>query len=124
VAGTNRADRLALAGYSVAAAGVLVFSLLDAISNLRLGSSLLDVAATGSMAAVLVGFTLASVGSARWARRDHTHAPLKLSALIAVVVFVATWAIGVNIHGPSAILMFVVLFAAINVVIQLIAAGY
>jgi len=120
----SKESRLASAGYALVAAGVLVFSLLDKISRWRVGADLVSDAARGSLGAMLVGFVLACVGSAMWARRAQTRKPLKLAALVAVAAFGLTWMIGVNIHGSSVILMFVVLFSMINVVVQLIAVRY
>jgi uncharacterized membrane protein len=118
----ERVRRTTLIGYAVACLGVLVFTQLERIE--RMGSGVSGAASLGSLGATLVGFLTAIVGSAIWARRATNRQPLKIAASIAVATLLITFAVGINIHGPSAILMFVVMFSVVNVVSVLIASGW
>jgi hypothetical protein len=120
----SKAKWTALAGYAFAAAGIIFYTQLDRIVDLKMGGGVLNAAAVGSMAATLGGFVTATVGSAIWARRTLTRQPLKIAISIGAGSVLLSLIIGVNIHGPSAILMFLVLFSVINVLSQLIAAGW
>ena len=116
----NKAERAALIGYALAAVGLILFSLLGKIQNLSVSDNVLNAAAVGSFAATLVGFVIATVASAIWAGRGSTRQPLKIAASIGVGSFLLSLAVGINIHGSSAMLMFVVLFSAVNVLSLLV----
>ncbi len=120
----SRENRLALAGYAIAAVGLLVFSLLHTIWRRRVEPDFIVGAELEGLGVTLLGLVLACVGSAMWTRRAQTRAPLKLASLAAVGAIGMTAVIGVNVHEPSAILMLVVLFSVVNVILQLIALGY
>jgi hypothetical protein len=111
----SKARWTALTGYALAAAGIILYTQLDRIVNLRMGKNVLNAAVVGSMAATLGGFVTATVGSAIWARRTLTRQPLKIAVSIGVESLFLSLIVGVNVHGPSAILMFLVLFSVINV---------
>ena len=76
------------------------------------------------MAATLGGFVTATVGSAIWARRSRTRQPLKIATYVGVVSVFLSLIVGVNVHGPSAMLMFLVMFSVINVLTLLVASGW
>ncbi len=116
----SRAKWIALMGYSFAAAGIVLFTQLGRVVDLRMGSNVLDAAVVCSMLATFGGFVTATVGSAIWARRTPTRQPLKIAALIAGASLFLILTVGVNIHGPSAILMFLVPFSAINILSLLV----
>jgi hypothetical protein len=63
----NRAKWTALTGYAFAAAGIVLYTQLDRIVDLKIGKNVLDAAAVSSMAATFGGFVTATVGSAIWA---------------------------------------------------------
>jgi hypothetical protein len=86
-----------------------------------MGDNVLNAAVVGSMAAMLGGFVTATVGSAIWARRTLTRQPLKIAVSIGVGSLFLSPIVGVNVHGPSAILIFLVLFSVINVLSLLFA---
>jgi hypothetical protein len=119
----SRENRIAVAGNGLAGAGVVVFTQLDVIENWRFGSEVLGIAVLGSLAAILVGFVIACVGSVTWSKRTRTYKPLKIAVLIAVATFLLTRVININVHGPSGILMFVVLLSVINVFALALASG-
>lgn len=120
----SKAKWTALTGYALAAAGILVYTQLDRIVDLRMGFHVLNVAALGSMAATLGGFVTATVGSAIWARRSPTRQPLKIAICVGVGSVLLSLMVGVNVHGPSAMLMFLVMFSVINVLTLLVASGW
>jgi hypothetical protein len=72
------------------------------------------------MAATCGGFLIALVASAIWAKRERTHQPLKIALLIGVVCFLLSITVGVNVHGPGAILIFLALFSVLNFMVLLI----
>ena len=108
------AKRMTIIGYALAAAGIVLYTQLDRIGNWRMGVNVLNAAALCSMAATFGGFLTAIVGSAIWARRSSKHEPLKIAFLVGVGSLFLLLLVGVNIHGPSAILMFLVPFSVVN----------
>jgi len=114
----------ALTGYAFAAAGILIYTQLGRIVDLRMGFHVLNVAALGSMAATLGGFVTATVGSAIWARQTPSRQPLKIAICIGVGSTLVSLIIGWNIHGPSVMLWFLVMFSVINVLTLLVASGW
>ena len=81
---------------------------------MRIGENVLDVAELSSMGATFGGFLTAIVGSVIWARRSSKHQPLKIAFLVGVGSFFLLLLVDVNIHGPSAILMFLMPFSVVN----------
>jgi hypothetical protein len=57
-------------------------------------------------------------------RRTPARQPLKIAASIAAVSLLITFAVGINIHAPSVILMFIVILSIVNVVSVSIASGW
>lgn len=106
----STAKQIAIIGYALAAAGIVLYSF--------------GVIVLTSVAATFGGFLTAIVGSAIWARRSPTRQPLKVAVLIGVLSFLLCLAVGVNIHGSSALLMFLVPFSVVNVLSVLVASGY
>ena len=115
---------MAIIGYGFAAAGILLYTQLDRIENWRIGLHILNAAALSSMVATFGGFLVSIVGSAIWARRSPTHQPLKIAIAIGIVSILLCLLVSVNVHGPSAMLMFLVPFSLINVLSVLAAGGW
>lgn len=111
----TRAKKIAIIGYALAAAGIVLYTQLDRIVDLRIGENVPGVVAVSSTAATFGGFLTAIVGSAIWARRSPTRQPLKITVLIGSGSSLLCLVVGVNVHGPSAMLVFLVLFSAVNV---------
>ena len=120
----SKAKWTAVTGYAFAAAGTIIFTQLDRIEDLRMGGNVLDAVVIFSMAATFGGFVTATVASAIWARRTPTRQPLKIAASIGVGSLFLILTVGVNVHGPSVILMFLVLYSVINVLTLLVASGW
>ena len=111
---------IALTGYFLAAAGIVLYTQLDRISAWNIGHNVLNFAVAVSMAATFGGFLTAIVGSATWARRTPTQQPLKIAIFTGVAGLFLTLLTDVNVHGPSAILMFLLPFSVVNVLSLLI----
>lgn len=119
----SRAKWIAIIGYALASPGIVIYTQLGRIVDLRLRENVLNVlkvVVLSSMALTLGGFLTAIVGSAIWARRSPTRQPLKIAALIGVGSFFLCLAVDVNVHGPSAILMFLLAFSVVNVLSALV----
>ena len=112
---TQPSALMAVIGYTLAATGIVLYTQLDRIVNLRMGENVLCVAVISSMAATFGGFVIAIVCSAIWARRGPTRQLLKVAVLIGIGSFVLCLVVGVNVHGPSAMLMFLVPLSVVNV---------
>lgn len=115
---------MAIIGYASAAVGIVLYTQLGRIVDLRLEDNVLDAVVISSFAATFGGFLTAIVGSAIWARRTPTRQPLKIAVLIGVGSFLLCVAVGVNIHGPTALLMFLIPFSVVNVLSVLVASGW
>ena len=115
----SKAKQIAIIGYALAGAGIVLYTQLDRLVELRSGRSL-ETAALGSIAATFGGFLTAIVGSVVWARRSQTHRPLKTAFLVGVGSFLLLMAVDGNVHSSSAILMFLVPFSLVNVLSVLI----
>src|SRR5215831_20511255 len=100
----------ALIGYALSGTGVVLFSQLDRIENLSAGHEFLNATSIASLVMTCGGFVTAIVGSVMWARRTPTTKPFKIAGLIGVASLFLSLVVRVNVHGPSAILMFIVLF--------------
>jgi hypothetical protein len=108
----TRANWIALTGFTLAAAGLTLYTQLG-----RVGLDVLNVAALGSAAAIFGGFLTALVGSVIWARRTSIRWPIRVGAAIGIGSFLLSILLRSNIHGPSGILLFVVLFSVLDVVL-------
>jgi fucose 4-O-acetylase-like acetyltransferase len=111
---------IALTGYFLAAAGIVLYTQLGRIAEWNIGHNVLDSAAAISTAATFGGFLAAIIGSATWARRTATQQPLKIAISIGVASLFLILLTDVNVHGPSAILMFLLPFSVVNVLSLLV----
>jgi hypothetical protein len=118
----SRAKRVAMVGYASAALGIVLYTQLDRI--VPLGDNVLDAVVMSSFAATFGGFLTAIVGSAIWARRTPTRQPLTIALLIGVGSLWLCLVVDVNVHGPSAMLMFLVPFSVVNVLSVLVGMRY
>jgi hypothetical protein len=118
----SNAKWAALTGYALSTAGIILSMQLGNIENLSV--EVLDSAVAVSLAATFGGFIMATVGSVIWARRIATRQPLKIAVLIGIgSLFINLLASG-NIHGPTAILMFLIPFSVVNAVSVLVATRW
>lgn len=110
----SKARWMAIVGYALAGLGIALYTQLDRIVESRSGRNVVDIAALSSVAATFVGFLVAIVGSVIWARRSSTRRPLKIAFLVGVGSFLLCLGVDVNVHGPSAILIFLAPFSVAN----------
>lgn len=111
---------MALIGYTLAAVGIALYTQLDRIEALSPSENVLGVAVTISLGGTLVGFLIAIVGSAIWARRSSTRQPLKIAALVGLFTLLLCLTVNLNIHGPAAVLVLLVPFSVVNVLSVLV----
>ena len=106
-----------LAGSSVAAAGVVLYTQLGTLVDIRVGPAVLDAAVMASFVATLGGSLAALVASVMWARKALGRHVLAV-AIVAGAAGLLVGALGnINVHGPSAILLFVLPFAVVDAVL-------
>lgn len=102
---------------------MILFTQLDRFAGVSRSFDLLDIAAVGGMAATLLGLLTAVVGSVIWARRASTSQVVTAAVLIFTATVLIVSLVAVNIHGPSAILVFVVPFSVLDAILLLLTLG-
>ena len=100
----------------MASAGIVLYTQLDRIAGLRGSPAILDTAALGSMVATAGGLLTAIIGSVVWARRAPNAQVISVAVSIGAAIFYLAALVDINIHAPSAILMFVGVFGAVDAV--------
>ena len=110
----TKSNWVALTGLVVAAAGIVLYTQLDRVGDLGVSFAVLDGVALGSIVTTLCGLLTATVGSVIWARRVSTNHILSASVLICAAVVLVVSLVNVNIHNPSAILIFVIPFGVLD----------
>jgi hypothetical protein len=112
-----------LFGTAVSVSGIVLYSQLANIVDLHVTLSVLNAAASLSLCMTLLGLLAILVGSVAWARR----APLVNLLWAGISTGVATLLLAVlshiNVHGPTAILMFVVFAGALDCILILLVAA-
>jgi hypothetical protein len=116
----TKANWISLTGLLVASAGVALFTQMDNIPETLRGSAAYDVFPLASFAATVGGPLLALAGSVVWARRASLRQPLWLAVSIGRGCILVGLSVGINVHEPSGILLFPLLFAVIDVVLLVV----
>jgi hypothetical protein len=98
--------RLILAGSGALVAGITLYFLLDQIVDLRVSLYVLDGAAALSLGMVVLGLLGILIGSLIWASKAPINWLLWPGLIVGAVALWITEYVDINIHGPSAILMF------------------
>jgi hypothetical protein len=119
----TKSNRIALIGLGIATAGVILYTQLDRIVDLRLDDVVVEGAALGSLVATIGGMLTATVGCVTWARRASSGHVVSAAVLTCSAIFFVVTFGNINIHGPSAILMFVVLFGGLDAVVLFLTLG-
>jgi len=119
----TRANWISLTGLLVASAGVVLYTQMDNILETFRGSAAHDIFPLANFAATVGGLLLALAGSVVWARRASLRQPLWLAVSIGVGCILIGLVVDINVHEPSGILLFPLLFAVIDVVL-LVAVTY
>jgi hypothetical protein len=115
----SNAEWAALTGYALSAAGIILHMPLS-----NLSAELLNSAVAATLVATFGGFIMATFGSVMWARRTATRQPLKIAVSIGIGSLFVNLLNSGNIHGPTAILMFLIPFSVVNVVSVLVATRW
>lgn len=120
---TRRAQRIALFGALAALLGIILYSQLANIDELGVVLNSLDAAPISSISMTALGLLATVVGGVAWARRvPRGHSLLSGVGLQQSHPLGA--ALGAsNVHGPTVILMFMVLARAVDCVSMLIVSS-
>jgi hypothetical protein len=103
-----------LVGISLAVLGMILFSQLGRIVNLRVSNTLLNTAAILSFSMTLLGLLGTLIGGVAWARRAPTVQVLWSAAAAGVTAILLAIFGDINVHESTFILMFVVFAAVIG----------
>jgi hypothetical protein len=114
---------LIVGGGSASLSGIILYSQLGNIVELHVSLAVLNGAASLSISLTLVGLVAALIGSVGWARRAPVDQALQVGLTTGVVTLLLAAFVNINIHGPSAIFLFVVFAGAIGSATILIVAG-
>lgn len=110
---------LILAGTLVAAFGIALYSQLGQIGELGLGLAVLNAAAMISFAMTGLGLLSTLTGSVYWARSAPLVQVLVSGTSAGLVVVLLARFVDINIHGPTAMLIFVEMAGAIGSIVVL-----
>ena len=106
-------------GLSAAVLGMILYSQLDAIVELRLRPPVLDAAALLSISLTLLGLLTAVVGGLIWAYRARIESAAVSGILVGIAALLLDRLVNINVHGPSAVFLFVILAGALGSVLIL-----
>jgi hypothetical protein len=111
-------------GVAAAVLGIVLYSQLDAIENFRVSLAVLNSAAILSISLTLLGLLTALAGGLIWAYR----APLASAAFsgisVGAVAYLLAHLVKINVHGPSAAFLFVILAGALGSLLILAIAAF
>jgi hypothetical protein len=115
-----RSLRVVLLGLIVAGLGITLYLLLFNVIDLKPSPAMLNAYVALSIAMTVGGLVTALVGAMTWARRAPRRNVLLAVASTSLVVVLLVVLVGVNIHGPTAILVFVIMAAVVGIGLLLI----
>jgi hypothetical protein len=115
--------RSIIIGTLVSVSGIVLYSQLGRIVNLHVSLSVLNIAAALSLSMTLLGLLAILVGSVAWARRAPIVNLLGAGISTGVATFLLAVLSHINVHGPTAILMFVVFAGALDCILILLIAA-
>ncbi len=111
----TKSNSVLLTGLGVAAAGVIVYTQLWRLVDLKVSPAVLNGVALGGLTATLGGLSTMLVGSAMLARKVSTRQVVSVVVSIgAAVGLLALFGQAINVHRPSGILIFVAMFAVVD----------
>jgi hypothetical protein len=110
-------------GASAAALGVILYFQLGRIVELRVSLAVLNFASIMSFSMALLGLLAALIGSVAWARRAPRIHLLWAGLSVGVASLLLAALGNINVHGPTAIFMFVVLAGALGRFLILVIAA-
>jgi hypothetical protein len=114
MASVRRSGLVGLIGGCVAAMGVILFTQLGRLVDLRVNDMVFNGAVLASFVASLGGSLTALVDSVIWARRAVTQYVLRAAVSIGAATLLVGLLVNVNIHGPSAILILLIPLAVLD----------
>jgi hypothetical protein len=109
-----------LIGISMSVLGITLYSQLDRIVDFHMGIAVLNTAAILSHSMTLLGLLATLIGAAAWARRAPLVHALLSGVFAGVLALLLDVFLDVNIHGPSAILIYVILAGTLGCVVILL----
>jgi hypothetical protein len=112
-----------LIGISATALGIILYSQLDRIVKLRVGFTIINGAAVLSISMTLLGLLAALIGGVTWAWRAPLVRLLLSGVSMGVVAFLLDELVDINIHGPTALFMFVVVAGVFGCALILLIAA-
>jgi hypothetical protein len=113
------ARRSILLGVLLSAFGIILYTQLGSIVELRVGLTVLNTATILSFFLTLLGLLAILIGGVAWARRAPLASVILSGGSVGVVAFLLAELVDINVHGPTAILMFVVFACALGCVLIL-----
>jgi hypothetical protein len=108
------ARRFILAGAGASIFGTVLYSQLGLIAGLRTNLPVLDIAVVSSLSTTLLGVLALLIGGGIWAWRAPLIHLLVSGASMGISAFLLIRLADINIHGPTAILIFVVIADALG----------
>jgi hypothetical protein len=114
---------LILVGLSASVLGIMLYFQLGRIVDLRVGFDVLSTAAILSLCRTPLGLLAAVIGGLTWACRAQLVYLLLAAASVGIVAFLLAELVNINIHGPTAIFIFVIFAGALFCVLILLIAA-
>jgi hypothetical protein len=111
-----------LIGASVSVSGIILYFELGRIEELRLSLTALNIASILSISMTLLGLVAVLIGGLAWARSAPLVHLLWTGVSAGVVAFLLAVFAGINIHGPTGVLVYVVFAGALGCVLILLVA--
>lgn len=114
---------LILIGTSASALGIILYSQLSRIVDLRVNLVVLNGAAILSHSLALLGLLATMIGAVAWALRTRLVYILLSGMSVGVGTFLLAKLVDINVHGPTAILLYVVFAGAFGCALILLIAA-
>jgi hypothetical protein len=112
-----------LVGLSASVFGIILYFQLGRIVDLHVGFDVLSAAAVLSLCITPLGLLAAVIGGLTWACRAQLAYLLLAAAAVGIVAFLLAEFVNINIHGPTAIFIFVIFAGALFCVLILLIAS-
>ena len=103
--------------------GVVLYSQMGTIVELRVELWVLNAAAMTSFAMTALGSLITLTGGVYWARRAPSVQVITSGVSAGLAVVLVACFVDINVHGPTAMLIFVEIVGAIGSVVMLSIAG-
>jgi hypothetical protein len=113
------ARTLILVGTLMTAFGLVLYSQMGTIVELRVALWVLNAAAMTSFAMTALGSLITLTGGVYWARRAPSVQVITSGASAGLAVVLVAYFVDINVHGPTAMLIFVEIVGAFGSVVML-----